>query len=569
MTKTIGIDLGTTFSVAAFMDNGQPKIIPNREGKHLTPSVVAFSSDGKRLVGDLARRQAIANPGGTIASIKRHMGSDYSVSINQSKYIPQEIASLVLRKIKNDAEAYLGEKVEKAVITVPAYFNDRQRQATCDAGTIAGLEVIRIISEPTSAALAYGLDREDVHTILVWDLGGGTFDVSILELGNGVFEVKAVNGNTWLGGDDWDQCTMNHLAEEFKKEHGIDLRENKVALQRLKEASEAAKIELSFASVANVRLPFIVENKQLEAVLTREKFEEITRDLLGKLVSPTRRALADASLRPSDIDRVVLVGGSTRMPAVQILAGTLLRKEPYKDINPDEVVALGAAIQAAVLTGQTREITLIDVTPLSLGIETLGGIFSKIIKRNTTIPTSASQIFTTARDNQPEVDIHVLQGEREMAADNNSLSKFKLTDIPLAARGVPRIEVVFDLDVNGIVHVSAQDLYTGKEQNMKITSQAKLSSREIEAMIADAERYAQKDKKRRSEVEIVIKAENVIYAAREVLKDLSGEEQELIEEAILYLKLAIASRESSEIEAKTAKLGDLVKVHYRKQKCRV
>ncbi len=480
----VGIDLGTTNSVAAVLEDNRPKVLPNTEGDRLTPSVVAFTLDGKRLVGKLARRQAVANPERTVISIKRCMGSDYKVKIGLKQYTPQEISALILQKLKNDAENYLGEKIEKAVITVPAYFNDAQRQATKDAGRIAGLEVIRIINEPTAAALAYGLNKEDIHTILIWDLGGGTFDVSILELGEGVFEVKAVNGNTWLGGDDWDGQIMDYLADEFQKEHGIDLRKDRIALQRLKEAAEKAKIRLSSTLTTNVRLPFIVTNqddpKHLEIMLTRAKFEDITQDLLQKMIGPTKQALADAKLKPQDIDRVILVGGATRMPGVQELAIELLDREPYKHIDPDEVVAVGAAIQAGVLTGQVKEIVLVDVTPLSLGIETLGGIFAKIIERNTSIPISCGQIFTTATDNQTTVDIHILQGEREIAASNMSLGRFQLMDIPPALRGMPRIEVSFDIDANGILHVSAQDLHTGNEQRTKITSSQALSKEEVD-----------------------------------------------------------------------------------------
>ncbi|GFP30637.1 molecular chaperone DnaK [Candidatus Hakubella thermalkaliphila] len=567
MAKAIGIDLGTTNSVVAFVEGGQATIIPNAEGGRLTPSVVAFTKDGKRLVGELAKRQAIANPQHTIASIKRHMGSDYKVRIDDKEYTPQEISSLILRKLKTDAENYLGEKIKKAVITVPAYFNDSQRQATKDAGTIAGLDVVRIINEPTAASLAYGLDKEGVHTILVWDLGGGTFDVSILELGEGVFEVKAVNGNTWLGGDDYDDRIMDYLVTEFQKEHGIDLRKDKVALQRLKEAAEKAKIELSSVSITDIKLPFLVtdgdDSKHLDITLTREKLEELTVDLLQKMVGPTRQALADAELEPDDIDRVVLVGGATRMPSVQRLIKELIGKEPYKDINPDEVVAIGAAIQAGILAGEVRKAVLVDVTPLSLGIETQGGIFAKIIERNTTIPTSCGQIFTTAADNQTEVDIHVLQGEREMAMYNMSLGRFQLVGIPPAPRGMPQIEVTFDIDADGIVHVSAKDLHTEKEQSMRITSPKALSEEEIKWMIEEAQAYAEEDRKQREEVEIRIQADSMIHAAQmtmeEAARRLDETKVEEIEKAILKVKTALANDDSQEIKSKTEELEELIR----------
>ncbi|GFP26784.1 molecular chaperone DnaK [Candidatus Hakubella thermalkaliphila] len=567
MAKAIGIDLGTTNSVVAFVEGGQATIIPNAEGGRLTPSVVAFTKDGKRLVGELAKRQAVANPEHTIASIKRHMGSDYKVRIDDKEYTPQEISSLILRKLKTDAENYLGEKIKKAVITVPAYFSDSQRQATKDAGTIAGLDVVRIINEPTAASLAYGLDKEGVHTILVWDLGGGTFDVSILELGEGVFEVKAVNGNTWLGGDDYDDRIMDYLVTEFQKEHGIDLRKDKVALQRLKEAAEKAKIELSSVSITDIKLPFLVtdgdDSKHLDITLTREKLEELTVDLLQKMVGPTRQALADAELEPDDIDRVVLVGGATRMPSVQRLIKELIGKEPYKDINPDEVVAIGAAIQAGILAGEVRKAVLVDVTPLSLGIETQGGIFAKIIERNTTIPTSCGQIFTTAADNQTEVDIHVLQGEREMAMYNMSLGRFQLVGIPPAPRGMPQIEVTFDIDADGIVHVSAKDLHTEKEQSMRITSPKALSEEEIKWMIEEAQAYAEEDRKQREEVEIRIQADSMIHAAQmtmeEAARRLDETKVEEIEKAILKVKTALANDDSQEIKSKTEELEELIR----------
>ena len=563
----VGIDLGTTNSVVAFLEDGQPKVLPNAEGDRLTPSVVAFTLDEARLVGKLARRQAVANPERTVVSIKRRMGSDYKVKIDLKEHTPQKISALILQKLKNDAESYLGEKVEKAVITVPAYFNDAQRQATKDAGRIAGLEVIRIINEPTAAALTYGLDKDDIHTILVWDLGGGTFDVSILELGEGVLEVKAVNGNTWLGGDDWDRQIMEYLADEFQKEYGIDLRRDRIALQKLKEAAEKAKIELSSALATNVRLPFIITNQNdpehLEITLTRAKFERLTQDLFQKMIGPTKQALADAKLRPQDIDRVILVGGATRMPAVQELAKELLGREPYRHVDPDEVVAVGAAIQAGVLTGQMKDIVLLDVTPLSMGIETQGEIFAKIIERNTSIPTSQGQIFTTAADNQTTVDIHVLQGEREIAAYNMSLGRFQLMDIPPAPRGIPRIEVVFDIDANGILHVSAQDLHTGNEQKIKITSSRALSEEEVERMIKEAQVYAEEDKKKREKVEIGIKADSMIAAAEVAIqeaKDKVGNIQiEGLEKAIFKLKAALASGDSQQIKSRTDQLKELIK----------
>jgi len=569
MARVIGIDLGTTNSVAAFIDNGQPEVIPNAEGGRLTPSVVALTADGRRLVGQLAKRQAVANPEKTVVSIKRRMGSDFRVRLDRKEYTPQEVSSLILGKIKADAESYLGERVEKAVITVPAYFGDSQRQATKDAGAIAGLDVIRIISEPTAAALAYGLDNQDVHNILVWDLGGGTFDVSILELGKGMFEVKAVNGNTWLGGDDWDQRIVDYLAGEFQREHGIDLRKDTMALQRLKEAAEEAKIKLSNSQVASIKLPFIFGNNQdaeyLDMTLTRESFEELTEDLLQKMIGPTKQALADAKLEPEDIDRVILVGGATRMAAVQQLCRALLRKEPYEDIDPDEVVAIGAAIQAGVLCGELEEVTLLDVTPLSLGIETRGGIFARIIERNAKIPTSASQVFSTAYDNQPEVDIHVLQGEREMACYNMSLGRFQLTDIPLAPRGESRIEVAFNIDVNGILQVSARDLYTENESGLRIQS-SRLSQEEIGRMIEEAKVYAEEDKRRREEIQIGIKADNLIYAAEKIVEQaadrLDDSQLAKIEAKVLAVKAALASGDIEVIGLKTEELQEVARELY-------
>ena len=483
MSKVIGIDLGTTNSVVAVMEGGEPTVITNTEGSRLTPSVVGFSKTGERLVGQLAKRQAVSNPENTISSIKRHMGENYTVDIQGKKYTPQEISAMILQKLKEDAESYLGEKVTQAVITVPAYFNDGQRQATKDAGKIAGLDVLRIVNEPTAAALAYGLDKGGDGKILVFDLGGGTFDVSILELGDGVFEVKATNGNTHLGGDDFDNKVMEWMISEFKKETGIDLSQDKMAEQRLKEAAEKAKIELSTVLSTNINLPFITADatgpKHLDLTLTRAKFNELTEDLVQATMEPTKKAIADSGYTIDEIDKIILVGGSSRIPAVQDAIKSILGKEPSKGVNPDECVAIGAAIQAGVLVGDVKDVLLLDVTPLSLGIETLGGVFTKIIDRNTTIPTSGSQVFSTAVDNQPSVDVHVLQGEREMAADNKTLGRFELTGIPAAPRGVPRIEVTFNIDANGIVNVSAKDLGTGKEQKITIKSSSGLDKDEI------------------------------------------------------------------------------------------
>ncbi|MCF6095933.1 molecular chaperone DnaK [Thermovorax subterraneus] len=567
MGRIIGIDLGTTNSVAAYIEGGQPVIIPNAEGSRLTPSVVAFTKDGQRLVGQMAKRQAILNPERTVISIKRHMGTDYKVNIDGKLYTPQEISAMILQKIKQDAEAYLGEKITQAVITVPAYFTDSQRQATKDAGRIAGLEVLRIINEPTAAALAYGLDKENDQTILVFDLGGGTFDVSILELGDGVFEVKATSGNNRLGGDDFDQRIIDYIAEEFLKEHGIDLRKDRMALQRLKEAAEKAKIELSSMLETTISLPFITADasgpKHIEMTLTRAKFEELTRDLVEATLGPTEQALKDAGLRPEDIDKVILVGGSTRIPAVQEAIRRFLGKEPHKGVNPDEVVAMGAAIQAGVLAGEVKDVVLLDVTPLSLGIETLGGVFTKIIERNTTIPVSRSQVFTTAADNQTTVDIHVLQGERPMAADNVTLGRFQLTGIPPAPRGVPRIEVKFDIDVNGIVHVSAKDLGTGKEQKITITSSTNLTEEEIQRMIRDAEKYAEEDKKRKEKVEAKNHADSLIYQSEKMLNELKDkikpEEAEKVRKEIENVRKAIESDDVEKIKKAT---DDLTKAFY-------
>ncbi len=566
MSKVVGIDLGTTNSVIAVMEGGEPVIISNAEGSRITPSVVAFKKDGERLVGEMAKRQAIINPGRTILSIKRHMGTNYKVKIDDKEYTPQEISAMILQKLKRDAEAYLGEEIKQAVITVPAYFSDSQRQATKDAGRIAGLEVLRIINEPTAASLAYGFDKEEDQKILVFDLGGGTFDVSILELGDGVFEVKATSGNNRLGGDDFDQRIIDYLAEKFKKEHGIDLRRDRTALQRLKEAAEKAKKELSSVVSTNINLPFITADqngpKHLDYTLTRAKFEELTADLVEKTMGPTRRALEDAGLTPDDIDKVILVGGSTRIPAVQEAIKKLIGKDPYKGINPDEVVALGAAIQAAVLSGEIKDVVLLDVTPLSLGIETLGGVFTKIIERNTTIPTSKSKIFTTAADNQTTVDIHVLQGERPMAEDNITLGRFQLVGIPPAPRGVPQIEVTFDIDANGIVHVSAKDKGTGKEQKITIKSNTGLSEEEIQKMIEDAKKHAEEDKKKKEEVETRNKADSLVYQAQKTIKDLKDRidknDKDKVEKEINNVKKALEGNNIEEIKKATEELSSVL-----------
>lgn len=548
MSKVIGIDLGTTNSVVAVMEGGEPTVIANAEGNRTTPSIVGFSKTGERLVGQTAKRQAITNPDKTIASIKRHMGTNHKVKIDDREYTPQEISAFTLQKLKTDAENFLGEKITQAVITVPAYFSDSQRQATKDAGKIAGLEVLRIINEPTAAALAYGLDKADQNqTILVFDLGGGTFDVSILELGDGVFEVRSTSGNNKLGGDDFDEKVMEFLNSEFKKETGIDLSKDKMAMQRLKEAAEKAKIELSSVTTTNINLPFISAGPEgpahLDINLSRAKFNELTADLVEGTMGPTRRALKDSGLTASDIDKVILVGGSTRIPAVQDAIKKELGKEPSKGVNPDEVVALGAAIQAGVLAGEVKDVLLLDVTPLSLGIETLGGVFTKLIERNTTIPTTKSQVFSTAADNQPSVDIHVLQGEREMAQYNKTIGRFNLDGIPPAPRGVPQIEVTFDIDANGIVNVSAKDKGTGKEQKITITSSSGLSDEEIDQMVKDAEKFAEEDKKRKEEIEVRNNADNLIYSTEKALKDLgdkveAGEKQE-VEGKITELRTAL------------------------------
>ena len=565
MSKVIGIDLGTTNSVVAVMEGGEPTVITNQEGSRLTPSVVGFAKNGERLVGQLAKRQAVSNPDRTISSIKRHMGEgSYRVTVDDKKYSPEEISAMILQKLKADAEAYLGEKVSQAVITVPAYFNDSQRQATKDAGKIAGLEVLRIVNEPTAASLAYGIDKTDDHTIMVYDLGGGTFDVSILDVGDGVFEVKATNGDTHLGGDDFDKKIMDWMVDEFKKAEGIDLSTDKMAMQRLREAAEKAKIELSGVMSTNINLPFITAGadgpKHLDMDLTRAKFEAMTADLVERTMGPVRQAMSDAGLSKSDISKVILVGGSSRIPAVQAAIKDFMGKEPYKGVNPDECVAVGAAIQAGVLSGEegTGNVLLLDVTPLSLGIETLGGVFTKIIDRNTTIPTSKKQVFSTAADNQPSVDIHVLQGEREMAADNKTLGRFELGGIPAAPRGVPKIEVSFDIDANGIVNVSAKDLGTGKEQKITITSSGTLDKDEVDRMVKEAEANAEADKKRKEGVEVRNQADNMCYQAEKTMKDMEGKgKDELIAKvkaAVDTLKETLKGDDLDKIKADTEAL---------------
>ena len=562
MAKTIGIDLGTTNSCVAVIEGGEPVVIPNAEGDRTTPSVVGFSKTGERLAGQVAKRQAITNPDRTIASIKRSMGTDYKVDIDGKKYTPQEISAMVLAKLKADAEAYLGSPVTEAVITVPAYFTDAQRQATKDAGKIAGLEVKRIINEPTAAALAYGIDKENEQKILVYDLGGGTFDVSVIEMGDGVQEVLATAGNNNLGGDDFDQRIIDWLADNFKKENGIDLKADKMAAQRLKEAAEKAKIELSGITNASISLPFITVDatgpKHLETTLSRAKFNELTADLVEATMQPMRQALSDAGLNPSDLDKILLVGGSTRIPAVQDAVKKFTGKEPFKGINPDECVAIGAALQAGVLGGEVDGLLLLDVTPLSLGIETMGNINTKIIERNTTIPTKKSQIFSTAVDNQPSVEIHVLQGEREFAKDNKTLGVFHLDGILPARRGVPQIEVTFDIDANGIVHVSAKDLGTGKEQNITITSSTNMSKEDIDKAVKEAEQFAEEDKKRKEEVDVRNGADQMVYEAEKVLSE-NGDKFDANDKAELQTKIdtlkeALKGTDIADIKAKQENL---------------
>ena len=566
MGKVIGIDLGTTNSCVAVMEGGEAVVIPNTEGNRTTPSVVGISKTGERLVGQVAKRQAITNPENTVSSIKRHMGTDYKVTIAGTSYTPQEISAMILQKLKADAEGYLGETVTEAVITVPAYFTDSQRQATKDAGKIAGLNVLRIINEPTAASLAYGMEKGEDQTVLVFDLGGGTFDVSILELGDGIFEVKATSGNNRLGGDDFDEKVIDWMLIEFKKQTGIDLANDKTAMQRLKEAAEKAKIELSNVTSSNINLPFITMNENgpqhLDLTLTRAKFDELTADLVEKTMVPTRQALKDAGLTANDIHKVILVGGSSRIPAVQDAIKNLLGKEPFKGINPDECVAIGAAIQGGVLAGEVKDVVLLDVTPLSLGIETLGGVFTKIVERNTTIPVSRQQVFTTAADNQTSTDIHVLQGEREMAQYNKTLGRFTLMDIPPAPRGIPQIEVKFDIDANGIVNVSAKDLGTGKEQRITIKSSSGLSDAEIDQMIKDAEMNAEADKKRKEEVDIRNNGDAMVFQVEKTLKDM-GDKVDAAEVADINkakdeLKAALEGNDTAEIKAKTEALQEVL-----------
>ena len=568
MSKVIGIDLGTTNSCVAVLEGGEPVVIANAEGARTTPSVVAFTKNGERLVGETAKRQAITNPDRTIASIKRHMGESYTVEIDGKSYTPQDISAMILGKLKADAEAYLGEKVTEAVITVPAYFSDAQKQATKDAGKIAGLEVKRIINEPTAASLAYGLDKaEGAQKILVYDLGGGTFDVSVLELGDGVFEVLATNGDTHLGGDDFDNAVLNFLADSFMAEHGVDLRKDNMALQRLKEAAEKAKKELSSAQTTKINLPFITVSEagplHMDMDLTRARFDQLTSDLVDRSIEPMKKAMADAGVSNSDISKVILVGGSTRIPAVQAAVQKVTGKEPFKGINPDECVAVGASIQAGVLTGEVNDVLLLDVTPLSLSIETLGGVATKLIERNTTIPTKKSQIFSTAADNQTAVDVHVMQGEREMAADNITLGRFQLTGIAPAPRGIPQIEVTFDIDANGIVNVSAKDLGTGKEQQITITSSTKLSEDEINAKIKEAEQYAEEDKKKKEEVEVKNQAEGMLFETEKQMNELgdkvTADEKAKVDAAREDLKKAV---EANDVEDTKAKIEALTQAFY-------
>lgn len=562
MAKTIGIDLGTTNSVVAVMEGGEAKVIPNDVGGRTTPSVVAFTKDGERLVGQIAKRQAVTNPDRTITSIKREMGSNYEVDIDGKKFSPQEISAMILQKMKQDAEAYLGEKVTKAVITVPAYFSDSQRQATKDAGKIAGLEVERIINEPTAAALAYGLDKEDEQKIVVFDLGGGTFDVSILDIGDGVFQVLATSGNNRLGGDDFDMRIVEWMIDEMKKEQGIDLKQDKMALQRLNEAAEKAKIELSQAQSTNINLPYITADasgpRHLDLTLTRAKFNDLTSDLVDKAMGPVDNAMKDAGLKPSDISKVLLVGGSTRIPAVQERVQNYFKQEPFKGINPDECVAIGAAIQAGVLGGDVEGMVLLDVTPLSLGIETLGGVMTRIIDRNTTIPTKKSQVFSTAADGQTSVEVHVLQGEREFARDNKTLGRFHLDGIAPAPRGVPQIEVSFDIDANGIVNVTAVDKATNKEQHITITASSNLSDDEIDKAVKEAEKFAEEDKKKKEEVEVKNNADQAIYQSEKALKDLDDkiteDDKKPVLDAIETLKETVKGGDTEKIKQDTEAL---------------
>lgn len=558
MSKVIGIDLGTTNSVVSTIEDGHPVVIPNGRNQPLTQSVVAILEAGNTLVGQLAKRQAATNPEHTIFSIKRQMGTDWTMRVDGREYTPEKVSSLILGKIKKDAEDYLGEEIKKAVITVPAYFNDNQRQATKASGAMAELDVIRIINEPTAAALAYGLHRKKIQKILVWDLGGGTFDVSILELSKGFFRVEAVNGDTQLGGDDWDKRLAEWIANKFQQDEGIDLREDPVAYQRLIEAAEKAKVQLSSNMATDIKFPFIADSKHLDITLTREKLEELTGDLLQRMVAPTKRALADAGLTPEDIDQTVLVGGATRTPAVKRLVKELIGKEPYKKIDPDQVVAIGASIQAGILTDQIEDVVLVDVTPLSLGIETRGGLFAKIIDRNTTIPTSRGQIFTNAHDRQSEMEVHVLQGERESAEHNLSLGKFQL-DIPPLERGRARIEVTFEIDADGIIHVTARDLHTDEEKNLTIDSPSRLSEDEIERMVEEAREHAEEDETLRKEVETRIRADNAIHLAKEMLKKARDESyKKELKETLVETKKALSSGDSERIELKTRKLGRLL-----------